>query len=159
MQNQEVSRQLQRLKSQWNLVSEKCNGDLELEAQWARYMCIRCAGFFEVAVREILSDYLSRTSSPASAKYGKQALKRSQNPNGEQIVQTLGSFDPLWRSKLEAHKYWLDGGRDAFDSVMSIRHTLAHGGDAGITLGTLSSYLEKALKVLEYIENLCHNKA
>lgn len=158
MKNQEVSRQLQKLKAQWGLVAEKCGGDVELEAQWAKYLCIRCAGFFEVALREILGDYLDQASSPSVARHGKLMLKRNQNPKGEQIAQILGSFDTKWREKLETHQCWTDGGKDSFDSVMNIRHTLAHGGDVGITLGSLTAYLENAVKVLNYVEKICRNE-
>ena len=157
MQNQEVNRQLQKLKNQWELIPKKCSGDLEVEAQWARYMCIRCAGFFETALREILGKYLEDTSSSNSARYGKQALKRNQNPGSEQIVQILGFFNSSWRDNLENNLCWTDGGKDAFDSVINIRNNIAHGGDAGITLGTLTQYRDKAIKVLEYIEELCQN--
>lgn len=157
MHNREVNRQLQKLKNEWNLISQKCDGDMELEAHWARYMCIRCAGFFEIAIREILGQYIDDTSSSASASYGKQALKRNQNPNSEQIIQTLGIFNPAWRKSLEADSCWLDGGKEAFDSVMSVRNALAHGGSAGITLGALTAYRDSAIKVLEYIEKLCQN--
>lgn len=119
---------------------------------------MRCAGFFELAFREIFSEYINQTFAPTTAKYSKQTLKHHHNPNGEYILQTVGFFSTEWRQKLEAEEVWKDGGRDAFDSIMNVRHTLAHGGDAGITLHTLSEYLGRAVKVIEYIEKLCRNE-
>lgn len=158
MYNREVSRQLQVLKGQWNLIKNECNEGSEIQALWARYMCIRCAGFFEIAFREIFGEYIEKTCAPTTAKYGKQTLKHHHNPNGEYILQTLGFFSVEWRHKLEAEELWRDGGKAAFDSIMTVRHTLAHGGDATITLYTLSEYLTRAVQVIEYVENLCRNE-
>jgi hypothetical protein len=49
----------------------------------------------------------------------------------------------------------VDDIKDAVDSVVSLRHTIAHGGTVGVTYQTIGGYYERVKKVVGQIGTLC----
>lgn len=45
----------------------------------------------------------------------------------------------------------MDGRKDKIDSVMNLRHQIAHGKSTGITLAKLKEYFHCAKDVIEFI--------
>ncbi len=133
MQNQEVSRQLQRLRDLFAKTSEACGGNVEMQAHWAKYLCIRAAGLLENALPEIYKSFVSSAAPAPIANFVGTQLDKLQNPKTSRFIEVARSFKPVWGDELE--KFVNDGGRrEAIDSIMSNRHLIAHGGDTGITL-------------------------
>ena len=150
MKNAEIWRQLQSLRA---LIAKagKSTCDIELLSHWARYFCVLAAGLLENALTGLYTEYVTRTAAGPVASYAKSRLITIQNPKADRFVEVARSFDPLWALSLE--QFLADDGRkDAVDSIMSIRHQVAHGKNAGITLARISDYLERAVEVIEFIE-------
>jgi len=154
MKSAELNRQHQKLTALFNKVNTACGADLELQAHWARYICILSAGFLENSISEIYGEYVKQSSSPHVANYCKHTLSKVKNPNVERFLQVAGGFKNVWRSDLEAYLQ-IDGRGDAINSIMSNRHLIAHGNSSGITLTRIKEYLGKSVQVLEYIEQQC----
>jgi len=151
MKNGEIWRQLQRLRSLMERAA-KTTKDIELLAHWARYFCVLTAGLIENALKEIYLEYVSRTASGPVASYARSRITTIQNPNAEKFLEVARSFDPSWAAELEG--FMDDNGRkDAIDSIMNIRHQIAHGKNAGITYTQISDYLKSAIEVIEFIES------
>ncbi len=150
MKNFEVSRQLQGLDA---LIKKAASStqDVELLSHWARYFCVRTAGILENGITEIYSEYVVRTSSRPVANYASSRLAHIQNPKSQRFLETARSFDAHWAATLES---FLDddGRKDAIDSIMNVRHQIAHGQNVSITIARISEYLQKAEDVLEFIE-------
>ena len=79
-------------------------------------------------------------------------MKSPRNANMERILQMAGIFSPAWRISIEAAT--TDEMKDAVDSILSNRDNIAHGGDVGLTIGTMKRYYGDALRVLELVENV-----
>lgn len=154
MDNREISRQIQRLRDLIDRVGPATNGDLELQAHWARYICVLASGLLENAVAELYSDYVRRRASPSVAAFANATLTAVQTPKTQKLLDIAGRFESRWREELTLYVD-SDGRRDAIDSIIANRHLIAHGKNAGITLARLKEYLAKAIEVLEYIEEQC----
>lgn len=126
----------------------------ELQAHWARYLCVLAAGFIENALADIYSAYARSAASPSISNYVEATLGKVQNPKSKIFFQTAWAFNTEWEDTL---KEFLDkdGRREAIDSIMANRHLIAHGKDSGISLVRVSEYLEKSVQVIEFIENQC----
>ncbi|NJO84423.1 MAG: hypothetical protein HC828_17695 [Blastochloris sp.] len=59
--------------------------DAEMQAHFARYLCVLVSGFLENAIREIYSTYARGQSSPYAANYVNAQLKHPGNPNMERV--------------------------------------------------------------------------
>ena len=151
MKNAEISRQIQFLDALMKKAAASTK-DVELLSHWARYFCVLTAGLIENALKEIYSEYVTRVASSPVGSYARSRLATLQNPNADKFVEVVGSFDPSWATALE--KFMSDNGRkDAIDSVMAIRHNIAHGKNAGITYTRIADYFKKAVEVFEFVEN------
>jgi hypothetical protein len=157
MHSRELSRQLQRLTRLLKEAPDATKDALELHAHWGRYLCVLAAGFLENAIEEVYSEFVYRTGSKPLANFISTTLARIQNPNSTRFVETAKSFRVEWGRDLEL--FLSESGRkEAIDGIMNMRHQIAHGRDAGITIATVADYLKKSVEVIEFIETQCGAK-
>ena len=126
-------------------------GDLELQAHWAKYLCVLVAGFLETALREIYKDFVRRNSSELVASYTNHELEKIQNPKSIRFVETASFFKKSWGSELQAF-IEKNNRKEAIDSVMTNRHSIAHGRASHVTVSQVKIWLDKATEVVEHIE-------
>jgi hypothetical protein len=62
----------------------------------------------------------------------------------------LRGFDPLWAESVE--QFMGDERKDAVDSIVNNRHQIAHGRSVGISYVTIKKYYEKAVEIVDFIE-------
>ena len=114
----------------------------------------------EYSIQAIYSDFANRSSSPSAARFVSNRLGRERNPNSEAFLEIAGAFDPAWRAELE--ELFDDDPhltKGAINSIMSARHSIAHGGTAEITVARVRDYLDRSVAILEFIENQCMGDA
>ena len=134
--------------------------DIELQKHWGRYLCVVVAGFLEVGIQTVYSEFARQSASEPVATYVLDRLERVRNPNARRFVDVARSFSPLWGEQLE--EFLGDGAesrKDAIDSIMRIRNQIAHGGTVGITVHSVRNHLDRAVQVLEFIEDQCDGRA
>ena len=151
MKNAEIARQIVAVRL---LIQKTCiaaDGELELQAHWAKYLCVLVSGVLENALVELYRDFSSKAASEPVANFAGSRLAKIQNPNADRFVQTARSFKISWGDDL-ALFLESEGRKDAIDSVMNNRHQIAHGKSSGITVARVGNYLDKAEEVLNFIE-------
>jgi len=126
----------------------------ELQAHWARYLCVLAAGFIENALADVYSRYARSSANPSISNFVEATLGKIQNPKSSRFLETARAFNKDWEETLRDFLD-MDGRREAIDSIMANRHLIAHGKDSGISLVRVSDYLVKSVQVIEFIENQC----
>lgn len=126
----------------------------ELQAHWARYLCVLAAGFIENALADVYSTYARSSASPSISNYVEATLGKIHNPKSSRFLETARAFNADWEEALRDFLD-IDGRKEAIDSIMTNRHLIAHGKDSGISLVRVSEYLKKSVQVIEFIENQC----
>ena len=154
MNNRELSRQLQVLKSLFDKVKALPEGDIEIISHWAKYLCVLTAGFIENSLSEVYIDFTARSSSSHVASFSRKVLSQIQNPKTERFIEITSSFNKSWGDDLELF-VGENGRREAINSIMTNRHKIAHGESSDITYHRLRDYLSKAIEVIEFIEQQC----
>ena len=154
MKNWNLARQHARLLALFDKTAAATRGDLEVQAHWAKYLCVLSAGFLENALQEIYGHYCSNCSNEHVARFTGKVLARVQNPKAAKFLQIAASLREQWRKELQDF-IEDDGRKDAIDSIMSNRHQIAHGKDTSISLVRVREYLEKSIEVVEFIERQC----
>ena len=125
----------------------------ELQAHWARYLCVLVSGYLEVAVRATLRDFAARQVSPNVERFVDQQLNRFNNPKFARIIELTGSFSPLWAESLrDASEGEI---KDHINSIVANRHLIAHGRDSEVTLVRVREWYSSAKKLIRELENLC----
>jgi hypothetical protein len=156
MQNQELSRQIQRLKSLIAATNRACKRDAQMQSAWAKYICVLSAGLIENAIKVLYIDYAARQVSEPVARYVSQSLNQIRSPKMSRFLEVSSSFKMDWKDDLESFSN--HNGRDlAIDSIINNRHYIAHGQEqrSNLSLYQICEYLDKASKVLEFIEQQC----
>ncbi len=148
----ELERQRDKLDALFKRV-ESLDKDPELQAHFARYLCVLVSGFLENALEEIFGTYAEKQAAPSVANYVKSQLGNIQNPKMERILQLSGAFNPTWRKELG--DTIPPEVRDAVDSVVNTRNQIAHGEQTGISYVTMQAYYEQIKKLVELLRRQC----
>lgn len=150
MKSVEVLRRQQRLDSLFKKITV-LSGDIELQSQWARYLCVLVSGFLEASLRIVISEYARKRATDDVGNYVESQLSEFRNPNMERILKLVRSFNPAWADELEAT---VEGEiKDAVDSIVSNRNIIAHGDDVGISFSRISDYYKRAVKVIDWLND------
>ena len=152
MKNPEAVRYRQRLDNLFKRIGA-LSQDFELQAHWARYLCILASGFLETSVRAIYGQYARTKAAPYVANFVDSELKRFQSAKMDNILTLTRSFSPDWEERL---RNAVEGEpKDAVDSIVANRHNITHGQSVGITYHTVRRYYGNAIKVIELIDAQC----
>jgi hypothetical protein len=157
MQSRELTRQLQALNNLIGRTREACGDDLELQAEWARYLCVLSAGFLENAIKEIYLDFARRKVNEPVAKYISSTISPIRSPKSSRFLEIAAAFSSSWHDEL-ANYGLIEGGIEAIDTIMGNRHLIAHGKsrDSKISLVSLKESLAKSIDFLNLIEEQTH---
>lgn len=126
--------------------------DIEVQADFARYLCVLVSGFFENAIIALILDFAQRRSAPEVTLFIEKQLDHWTNPNVEKICLLLGCFDPDWRKKAEA--YLIDERKEGVNSLVALRHKIVHGESVGTSLSQVKAYYQTILNVVSFIADL-----
>ena len=124
----------------------------EVQSDFAKYFCVLVSGFLENAVIELVLDMAAKRSAPEVALFVERKLENWTNAKAEKIVQLLGSFKNDWRQRIDA--FLVDQRKDHIDSLIALRHRIAHGHSVGTSLGQVKAYYQTAIEVVEFVANL-----
>ena len=131
---------------------DRLGTDLEIRADFARHLCVLVSGFFENAVVELLLAYCSRCCHPGIVRYVESRLEWFTNANREKLLQLLGSFDPAWRTELEA--FVIDERDAALNSVVALRNDIAHGGSGNVSYVQIKLYYERIEEIIDKLADM-----
>jgi hypothetical protein len=128
------------------------SSDIELQADFAKYLCVLVSGFFENALIALVLDYVEKRSSPGVTAFVERQLGFWTNPNTEKICTLFGAFDPDWRQELE--QYLIDEKKESVNSLVALRHKIAHGESVGTSLSQIRRYYQTITEVVDDIDKM-----
>jgi len=144
----EVRRQKQRLEKVFTLIDGVQSIDSEAQAHYARYLCVRLAGFAEQSVKDLVSEHARAQASPTVHRYVEAKIRGLWGINERKLKETLDSFDERWWPSIEAA---FEREIAALQSVGKLRDNISHGGDSGITLPTIKQYKQDVLRLVDHL--------
>ena len=127
--------------------------DPELQSDFARYLCVLVSGYMEKALIALVLEHARTNGAPTLQRFVEHKTKNFTNAKASRVQDLLGSFDPKWREELE--EILVDERKDAVDSIVSLRNTIAHGGSVGLTYSRIDMYYQEAKKVIDDVAALC----
>jgi hypothetical protein len=149
----EIDKQKKRLDATFERARKTMPDDAELLSDFARYFCVLVAGFLEQAMIEVALEHVRTHSHISVQRHVDTRLRRFTSANTQNIIELLGSFEADWRIDLEG--YIVDEYKDAINSVISLRHTIAHGRYVGVTMVSVKDYYERVKNVVDHVADLC----
>jgi hypothetical protein len=151
----ELKRQLQKINELIKSTAVSTNENVELQGHWGKYICVLSAGFLENAISEIYISLVENSSAPHVASFAGKTLNKIQNPKSTKFVEIASSFREEWGNEIENLFLNDPSIKNAVDSIMTNRHLIAHGKSTSISVIRVKEYLEKSLKLIEFIEKQC----
>lgn len=121
-------------------------GFLELRADFARYLCVMVSGYLDQTIRELVSDFARVRSQPVIANLVVKLTERTTNFKSSKIREQFLMIDPRWEAQIEV---LLDERtKAAVDSVVALRHRIAHGESADVTVARMTDYYSDIKKLM-----------
>jgi hypothetical protein len=124
----EVSSQQKKLDSVFALIDGADVGS-EARAHYARYLCIRLAGFAEQSVKDLVSAHARKQSTATVHRFVEGRMGKLWGINQTKLKETLDSLNPEWWDALIQK---LPDEVEALHSVGKLRDNISHGGDSGV---------------------------
>ncbi|NJL90731.1 MAG: hypothetical protein HC916_13775 [Coleofasciculaceae cyanobacterium SM2_1_6] len=129
--------------------------DTDLQAHWARYLCILVSGFLENSISTIHIEYAQKKATPQIVNFVEKRLEKFQNPRMEKVFQLMDSFDKKWGEQLRTRT---EGEiKDAVNAIVDSRNSIAHGKSVGISYITIKNYYESSKKLLDILEDILNS--
>ena len=148
----EANRLRSRLKAVFDRARSLGEADGEILSDYARYLCVLVSGFVETAIAELAIEHCRVRSSSTVVRYTSVQLTRIQNINSTKLLQLITSFDKNMSDDLSS---FIEGSRrEALDSVLNLRNTIAHGESVSLSMGRITAYFEKIDEIVVYVEGL-----
>jgi len=126
--------------------------DLEVQADYAKYLCVLVTGFFENAIVALLLDYVERRGSAEVLSFVERQLDRWTSPNAERTANLFGAFSADWRASVTA--YLVDRRKDSLNSLVALRHKVAHGESVGTSLTQIQAHYDVVLEIVDHLAEL-----
>lgn len=122
------------------------------------YALIKACGTLEFVYRSLVVDYFSSIGSTQIHTYlDNQVLQGSMSAKYSQICSLLGKFDVKWqndfKSAINSHP---DGKRliSALDSIVTNRHSFAHGRAPSATFQDIYDYYIDGVTVINILDSV-----
>lgn len=127
--------------------------DIELIAEFTKYLCILVSGHLEKSIYLFLSSYATTRSCKEISTFVDKNLKLFTNAKLGKIESLLESFKKEWKDKLiNMHNY--DEIKASINSLITDRHAIAHGNTLSLSMSRLNKYYLDTKKLLNEIESL-----
>ena len=140
-----------RIESAFLRASQLKDLDSEVQADFAKYLCILVSGYVETAVRTISIAHCRRRAQPTVYNFAAKQLEKQQNLKPEKLIQAIALFNGDWGNDL---RKFMTGSRwDALASVVSLRNALAHGQSVPTTFAQIRSYYSEIDQIVKFLEN------
>jgi RiboL-PSP-HEPN len=147
----EIHQQKQRLDELFKVAGSF--SDAEMQSHWSRYLCVLVSGFLENSVELCLSEYSRRVTNVAVSNFVSAKLRGFQNPKMGAILDLFGSFNPDWKTQLDAATQGQLS--DSVNSIVGNRHKIAHGESVSLSMSSLAAYYKDAVTVIELLQRTC----
>lgn len=128
------------------------SSDPELQSDFAKYLCVLVSGYLESALCALLLSYSQRRSSPEVASFVERQLGPWTNPKSEKIIDLFGAFNQDWREDLT--QFLVDQRKDSVNSLVALRHKIAHGESVGTSLSQIKSHYRVVNEVVDHVMQL-----
>jgi hypothetical protein len=152
MRNLLVTREISRLDDLFSKITDVT--DLELQAHWAKYLCILVSGFIENSIKAILIKYCRDCSNQFVSDFVESQMSNMTNFGSSKILKLIQSFNPTWESALSDYLQQNEDVKTALDSVVANRHLIAHGKNIGMSFVDMRDYYQSVKRFFDFMETV-----
>ncbi|MYC47061.1 MAG: hypothetical protein F4X45_01835 [Chloroflexi bacterium] len=131
--------------------ASKMLADPDVQADYARYLCVLVTGYLERSVRKTILDFVDLHGNPRFSRYIEWSLRPARNMRAKEILDILKRFDDGWKLALEG-KLTLRH-REAIGSVYANRNKIAHGEDVDLAYRQIRADYDLVKEAVRFLED------
>ncbi len=149
----EAWRLKQRLDATFERIRSEDIESIELQADFAKYLCVLISGYLERSIIEIVQEHARQNGSLTLARFVEAKTKRFTNARPQKIKELLDSFDQEWGREIEG---FLNAGMgESVSTIISNRHQIAHGFSSDITISQVQNHYKDIQKIVDKVQRIC----
>lgn len=134
----ELRSQLQATVDRLGSISEDA---LETRSEYVRYLIVRLSGFVEYTLEQLAVELIHGQGYGVVRSFASSFAGYLGNPNADNICNFVRRFDSTWANDLETFLR-SEERRTSLNSLVGLRHVVAHGKPSSIGVGMLQGYLQ-----------------
>jgi hypothetical protein len=115
-------------------------------------LCVISAGVLEESVRLHLSEYARVKSLGFVANFVTRRIQKLTNLNSEKLIELLRDLDPSLADEMAT--FLDDRRRSALNSLIALRHAVAHGKDSSTSLASVVQYGAVIFEILDRLDEV-----
>ena len=123
----------------------------DIQADYARYLCILVTGFLEQAVVRAILSYVDALGDPNLSRYVAETLRRPGSMQAREILRLVGSFNEGWQTQLDDKL--TTRHREAIGSLYASRNKVAHGEDVDLAYRQVRGDYDLVLEAIDFLED------
>jgi len=150
----EVKSQRKKLTAVFALIDGADVGS-EATSHYARYLCIRLAGFAEQSLKDLVSAHAKKQSAPTVHRFVEGRMGKLWGINQAKLKDTLDALNPQWWLDLE-NKMPQEVG--SLHSIGKLRDNISHGGDSGVGIPQVTQYRDDIYRLFDHLCELLDPK-
>lgn len=129
-------------------------GDDEIKSYLVKLLCIRTAGLLEVFLKTRISEYSKGKVPKEINRFMTSKFKDITNLKSSKFEDVLRSFSEEWSEKFRDYLDFHEQEKNSLDSVISQRHTIAHGQPSNIGSVSMMQYYNDVKLIITYIDKI-----
>ena len=126
--------------------------DEEEQAILAKFLCIRTSGFLETSVRNLIGEFMYKSSPQQIQSFVNKEIKYITNLKFDRLCQVLSNFDTNWKDQFI--EQISDEQKASINSIVSNRNNIAHGENDSISYHQMVKYYENAKEVVAILKDI-----
>jgi hypothetical protein len=126
------------------------NSEIETQSEYIRFLLVRLSGFVEFTFEAIVREYVMTNSYGRIQSFADSFAGAVGTPNSDRLCQFLNRLDPIWSTSLKQFLE-LEERKTSLNSLIGLRHLVAHGRPASIGISSFSDYLRVVDDVFAWI--------
>ena len=124
----------------------------DVQADYARYLCVLVTGYLEKEVVRIIVDYVDALGNHSLSRYVSETLKRPGSMHAARILDLVKKFSVTWHNRLDQQLTLRH--REAIGSLYASRNQIAHGEDVDLTYRQVQEDYKLAREVVGFVEEV-----
>lgn len=126
--------------------------DEEIQAHFAKYLCVKSSGLFESYMKSQIGDYADACCSRQSSTFIRNKIKHFTNIDYKKLSSFLSSFSNDWLIQFDNEL--TPELKSSLNAIISNRNNIAHGNNDSITFLTMKQHYQNLKKIMDILDKI-----
>lgn len=126
--------------------------DEEIQAHFAKYLCVKSSGLLESYVKSQVGDYVDASCSRPSSNFIRNKIKHFTNIDYKKLTDFLNTFSSDWLDQFEEEI--TPELKSSLNTIISNRNNIAHGNNDSISFGIMKTHYANLKLIIDILDGI-----